>query len=80
MTLKQKGNGLSGKGPAKIAIEANVSYRLKVNYDGQNFHVFIDGNSVIDMPSVVAPGGKMGLRIKATDGPASATITNIIAY
>jgi hypothetical protein len=80
MTLKQKGNGLSGKGPVKIAIDANVIYHLKVNYDGQNFHVSIDGNSVIDMPSVVPPGGQMGLRIKATDGPASATITNIIAY
>lgn len=51
-------------------------------FDGNNFQVVADSDpiAVINMHAVATGWGKVGLRIKSSGEPASASITNIIAY
>lgn len=79
--LKQKGGGASGKQVFKRTIDPNKSIHIKINFNGNKFDVFVDGSTVpdISMPAVAQPNGKVGLQIKS-DGTATASITNVIAY
>lgn len=79
--LKQRGGGASGKAVLKRTIDPNQSIHIKINFDGNKFDVFVDGSTTPDitMPAVAQPNGKVGLQIKS-DGSATASITNVIAY
>jgi glucose/arabinose dehydrogenase len=70
--LKQKINGrVVTKSKALVTITPNTSYLFRVNFDGNNFNVYVDGNptAIITMsPSGPVPVGSVGFRVKRTIG------------
>lgn len=65
--LKQKANGsLAAKMKVDANIDPNISYNIRIEYDGANFTLLIDGNPAATMPASGTPSGTIGLEAKNT--------------
>jgi hypothetical protein len=65
--FKQKSNGvIVGKGSAQLQIDPNVFYTVRIQNNGQNFQVFIDGALQITVPITGNTSGTVGFRSKKT--------------
>ncbi len=70
LVLKHRVNGtIASKMKGIAVIQPNVSYNVDVSFDGTNFVVRIDGQTVITMPAVASvPNGTIGFQSKNTTG------------
>jgi uncharacterized repeat protein (TIGR01451 family) len=69
--LKQRINkAIVAKAKIKRTIDPNVTYTVRMTFNGTNFEVFFDGESTpsITVPAVGTPSGTIGYRIKNTTG------------
>jgi hypothetical protein len=62
--LKQKAKSIVAKKSVKMEIPLNVVHRVSVNFDGSAFHVSVNGQNVLDVPTTVSPSGTIGARVK----------------
>jgi len=67
--LKQMVDGhIVAKGKAPLHIDPNTPYDVKIQYDGTNFTLSIDGSPVIVLQAIVSPFGTVGMQVKNTTG------------
>lgn len=68
--LKQRSGGhVVTKAKAEATIDPNVAYAVVLSFDGTQFTVSIDGNSLITLTPVgTVPSGTVGFQAKATTG------------
>jgi hypothetical protein len=65
--LKQKVNGFTAqKMKASFNIIPNTFHHIKVGFDGTNFHLEVDGTSLITMPADATPSGNLYFQVKQT--------------
>lgn len=65
--MKQKSAGiLVAKAKASIPLLPNVSYDVKVTYDGITFTLFVNGNPLLSMPAAGSANGTVGFQAKNT--------------
>jgi len=65
--LKQKVNGsIAQKMKASFTIVPNTFHHIKVGFDGTNFHLEVDGTSLITMPAAATPAGNLYFQVKQT--------------
>jgi hypothetical protein len=65
--LKQKVNGsIAQKMKASFTIVPNTFHHFKVGFDGTNFHLEVDGTSLITMPAAAMPSGNLYFQVKQT--------------
>jgi uncharacterized delta-60 repeat protein len=65
--IRQRSNGvIVAKAKASLTIQPNVTYDVKVDFDGTRFTLFVDGVSIVSMNAAVQPSGTFGYRVKNT--------------
>jgi hypothetical protein len=67
--LKQKVNGrIVAKSKAKLQIDPDVSYMVRIAFDGAQFQVYINGTLAITLPKATgsSPMGTVGYQLKGT--------------
>ncbi len=77
--IKHKVNGTIGAKASFIqTIDPFVLYHVRINFNGTDFHVFIDGTEVMMMPMAPgsAPSGTVGFQLKAT----TASFDGLLVY
>lgn len=75
--LKQISNGLTiAKAKGITTINPGQFYDVKVTFDGANFTLIVDGNTLATMPAAVTPNGTTGMAVKNTTAHFDYTIVN----
>jgi glycosyl hydrolase family 44 len=65
--LKQKVNGFTAqKMKASFNVIPNTFHHIKIGFDGTNFHLEVDGASLITMPAAATPSGNLYFQVKQT--------------
>lgn len=82
ISIKQKANGkVAAKDSVPFPIEAGTTYRLRVNFSHDEFHVYIDDVLVSTASSSEAPFGNLRFRLKSTSkAPTTARFGNIEVF
>jgi parallel beta-helix repeat protein len=64
--LKQKVGGVTvAKGSSAQNISPGINYNLSISFNGTQFEVFLNGNSIFTVPSSTPPSGNVGFRVKS---------------
>jgi uncharacterized delta-60 repeat protein len=67
--LKQKAGGVVvAKTKGSSAILPNTFYLVKLEFDGTNFNLSVDGTLIATMVAAATPNGTIGFRVKNTTG------------
>jgi Carboxypeptidase regulatory-like domain len=75
--LKQIANGkLVAKARKTLAINPGTNYRIKIRYNGAQFEVWVNDQSLMKMSAPVIPFGNAGFAVKKT----SASFDNVLIY
>ena len=65
--VKQRAAGtIVAKGKATATVLPNVSYDIKITFDGSAFTLLINGNPVATLPAGATPNGTIGFQVKGT--------------
>ena len=70
IVLKQRSNGaIVTKNKGSITLNPNVSYQVRVAFDGTIFTVFVDNSPLFTLtPAAPVPSGTVGFQAKNTTG------------
>ena len=67
--LKQKVGGVTvAKGSSSQNISPATNYNLSISFNGTQFEVFLNGSSILTVPSSSPPFGNVGFRVKSISG------------
>jgi uncharacterized delta-60 repeat protein len=67
--MKQKSGGVVvAKAKGSATILPNTFYLVKLEFDGTNFNLSVDGTLITSMVAAVTPNGTIGFRVKNTTG------------
>lgn len=67
--MKHESNGRIKSATFSAPVKKDQFYDFKITFDGQMFHLFVDGLEVIAIKKAGdVPSGKLGFRVKSTDG------------
>jgi hypothetical protein len=67
IVLLQKANGaIVGKQSASFTLNPGVDYHFRIGFDGSNFTVSVDGQTIITLAPAAEPTGNFGIRVIRT--------------
>ena len=65
--MKQRAGGsVVAKAKGLVTLIPNISYNLKVTFDGATFTLFVDGNLLATLPAASPAPGTIGFQAKRT--------------
>jgi hypothetical protein len=65
--ITQKANGSKvAKSNVRMAIDPGITYKVRVDYDGTYFFLYIDDAFMVSIPAGAPPAGTLGVRVKKT--------------
>ena len=68
LILKQRTSGASTKAKASMPIDPDTPYDIQLAFNGTNFSVALNGNTVLTLPSIAPANGSVGFRVKNGTG------------
>jgi hypothetical protein len=82
IVLTQKSGGVKvAKTKNAFFFDTGVPYRVRLDYDGTYFFVYIDDGLALSIEAGAPASGKAGVRVKSTNNnPATITFDRFIAY